>query len=180
MNVISIDPGIACTGLFTVIDDQRRSRSISTDGLDGDERLVGLWAQLNLVLADCGRFDIAFIEDYLYHSPGSLSARKSAEAGGVIRLALAQMKIPLVAVPIQTWKALTIGDLKKRTKAEQRAYQRAVEQMYGVTIEGPDAADAFLIYAAARLIYTRRMKRTATMLRLYEEIAAVVQKKGEP
>lgn len=145
MNAISVDPGIRSTGLFLFRDGKGRAQSILRADAGSWGHLVDLRGRL---LRYAKGIDVAFVEGYPYGLPAGQAAY-AIEAGGVAREVCAELGLPLVVVEIATWKALTIGNLPKSSKAQRELYLDTVETKYGRQFDTVDQADAYLIYRAA-------------------------------
>ena len=177
MKILSVDPGRSSAGI-AVIEPKRleafrfRTKKVKHEAL-GD---FLLWM---IEVVDRERPNLAFVEDYLYGIKRTSTLTQVAEVGGIARGVFASRGVPVIAVPVQTWKSLTIGNLPKGTKAKNDAYCASVESRYGMRFGSTDEADAFLIYQAMRSIWKNRGISGNTNRRLREELAAVLEKYGE-
>lgn len=171
MNVISIDPGIACTGFYVFLDGRGyHAAARRPKGRDNYAQLVAIREAVLLHGRWC---DFALVEDYPYGAEASVAA-SAIEAGGVVRAALAELGLPVIVIAIPTWKSLTIGHKPKGTVPEKAAYLDAVEQLYGVRPAGTDEADAFLIYRAALRIWQEGPSELSeAQVKIKESIAAI-------
>ena len=152
MNVISIDPGVERTGIYLFRNGQ--GSSISIERPHSAERWNHLAELRKAILQYTKGMDLALVEDYPYGLP-ALRAASAIEVGGVVRGTLTEMGVPIIVVGISTWKALTIGHMRKGTISEVKAYCRAVHKKYGHWFATADEADAFLIYVAVLRIQNR-------------------------
>ena len=151
MNVISIDPGMTSMGLYVYRSGSGYSICIRRE--ENQENYDHLPDVRRAILKYAKGADMALVEDYAYGLPAGRAA-SSIEAGGVVRATLAEMGIPIVTVPIPTWKALTIKHHRKNTVAEKKEYFRIVMEKYGREFTTTDEADAFCIYQAVLRIWS--------------------------
>ena len=163
MNIIAIDPSKKCTGVFLKIDGKEESLSI-THGIKVVQRdvLLNIYYMFTKLLKE-NEFGMGFIEGYWLVHPRGMTIEP--EIVGVIRLVFALAGIPLITVPIATWKSIVkIGVDKKKKPAE---YLRVINHRYMKQFELVDEADAYLIYIATRYIarHTKTMSKAATKVR---------------
>ena len=173
MNVLSVDPGTKSTGLYLFVDGVGTSVTLLRD--PRCDRYENLTVLRNQILGWGRKVNLAVVEDYPYSIPAGQAAY-AIEAGAVVREALAEQRIPIVVMPIETWKALTIGRMPKTSKAEKQRYVDQVQLQYGTRFEDVDAADAYLIYKALHSIWTGAARETDTTRRIREQVQVVIEK----
>ncbi|GAG89299.1 unnamed protein product, partial [marine sediment metagenome] len=108
MNIISIDPSKASTGVYIKTDIEVYKSTISTNGMSeniGYRHISGIIKSS----LDYYNIEVAFLEDYPYKLKESRSNTVMAEVKGIIKYALYSRNIPIILVPISTWKALCKG-----------------------------------------------------------------------
>ena len=102
MRVMGIDPSLSGTG---VAQHDGELRTIKTTAKMGDgERLLFLYTELAALSR--GGVEFAVLEDLPTHA---MSAGLTGRAQGIVRMVLAQRKIPYVAVPPATLKKFATG-----------------------------------------------------------------------
>lgn len=149
MNVISVDPGLECTGLYVFRNGEGTATSVRRGGRAGYDHLVELRKVVMLHARGC---HAALVEDYAYSRlPGG--GKSAMEAGATVRTALAEVGLPPILVNPAIWKARTIGNMPKDTVGEKVRYLETVRKAYGKAFDTTDEADAFLIYLAALVIW---------------------------
>jgi hypothetical protein len=117
---------------------------------------------------------LVLVEDYPYGIHSS-SLTQVAEAGGIVRAVFAAAGSQIIAVPISTWKAMTIKNQPKATGRDKLRYTALVEKKYGRPFSSTDEADAFLMYMAMRRVWTERKgKATDTVRRLRRELVSAL------
>lgn len=161
-NMLAIDPSLNGTGLcFMTEFDKLTGKPVLTTQhvvppkeIVGVERLAWLKGQfewiLNVTFAHCNCpgwfFDVRLVvlENYSYGSKAA-SAISLGEWGGILRLMLHELKIPVAFVPpsnLKQWLAGT-GKANKETMISQ-ATKRS-----GLDFTNSDEADAWALYAMA-------------------------------
>ncbi|MBE3088589.1 MAG: hypothetical protein IMZ71_05705 [Chloroflexi bacterium] len=170
MDIISVDPGLQHTGVFEIVEGKRRCWHIEQGKSSRYAHLSAIFRTLSKRCEEVA-FRIGFVEDYAYRDNKSVMF---AEIGGVIRAAMVGAGVPIVIMPIATWKSLTIGNKPKGTIQEGAAYVRRVNKLYGAESSTPDEADAFLIYYAAKMITERKTRLTDAAERLRENVMRVL------
>ena len=182
MNVIAIDPGPTTTGVYLFKQGKEQSLSILRQGGHYEYMVKLRGAVITLCYApardDSGvvTTDMAIVEDYPYGMPGDRAAH-AIEVGAVVREALTSVGVPIVAIPISTWKSITIGvkRVKRGSARIVREYLEAVQALYGRVFVTTDEADAFMMYEAALAIW-RGETRTAAAVRIRDRMEAIAAK----
>ena len=77
---------------------------------------------------------------------------EAAEIGGIIRACFASYKIPIIEMPISTWKSITGIKMKKASVQDKRDYINAVIEKFGMELDTTDEADAFLMFYSLAMI----------------------------
>lgn len=150
MRVLGLDLSLTCTGAAVIDLDVLTgeaqvvdTQAIRADKLRGNERLVHIRDAV-IEIAEAHRFpDLAALEGYSF---GSISlAHSIGELGGVVKVALHQVGVPLQTLPPATWRKQLLGRgnlAKDEIKLE--AFVR-----YGVRFDSTDVTEAFCIALAA-------------------------------
>jgi Holliday junction resolvasome RuvABC endonuclease subunit len=137
MNVISIDPGTKCIGVYAYVGLKGQSFTVRPKGLS--DLYVRLYNDTIWEAAD-----FAFIEDFAFSRNGQ-GQRAMAEYVGVIKLVMEMKNVEWITVPISTWKVYTGRGLPKK---KDQKYTDQVNEKYNKNFDTPDVADAFLIMTA--------------------------------
>lgn len=170
MNTIAIDPSKSSTGIFCKVNNVETSRLIKTKpGCSQGETLPYIYKKMCEIVS-ANQFDLGFIEMGTI-TVNPIGAVSLFEVSGVIRLACAQHNIPMITVPIPTWKSLTIGvrtDKKNKTR-----YLSLVKQKYGIEFKTTDQADAYMIYCAIKEISQHAGKLTDAQQKIYNQISEI-------
>ena len=170
VNVISVDPSMSSTGFFCF----RPGKGEEAFSFIRDSAWHPMEYMVRLrrfVQEVAGGMDMAIIEDY----PFGMAVQRAAatiEAGAVIREGLSSAGVPVVVMPIQVWRSLTIGKLKKSPKWK---YLFEIRAKYRRTFRTPDEADAFLMYEAARSCWIGKSS-SAACARVRHEIGECLSK----
>jgi hypothetical protein len=145
INIISIDPSLRSTGVFTCRSGKCESYSIQrkTDRM----QTLGYYIRRMNEIAKEG-WDLLIIEGYSMGSRSS-SVTVAAEVGGVIRACFAARSIPIIEIPPMTWKAITGIKLKKGSATEKREYLNACIEKFSFTFDTTDECDAFYMFWSA-------------------------------
>lgn len=172
MNIISIDFSKKNTGVFTKIEGQESSFSISNSYKTPQEDALKKIYEIIDSSLKCENFNLGLIEGYGFNPLNKSSIIPMSEIGGVIKLAFVINDIPIITVPIQTWKMLTIGNINKDKYPND--YLEAVDFKYKRLFSNTDEADAFLIYQAAKELSKKTSRLTASMVKIREQIKNVI------
>lgn len=120
LNIISIDPSKADTGFFIKGGGREYTGVIENPICCSTPQATNIIYNHFKKLLDLGngqQFDYGLIEDYAFNPKNKKSIIPLAEVGGVIRLVFYQSGIPLVVVPVQTWKSLmSVNQIDKQKK----------------------------------------------------------------
>jgi hypothetical protein len=145
MNIISVDFSKRCTGVYYRHYDGEGSFIITNKAkVTQGQALMTIYREVTNFLIQKKHFDIALIEKIF-------RGDTFIEICGVITLSLAQAGIPIVKIPVQTWKSVT-GFFRLDKKKNPAEYLTAVKEIYKHEFKTTDEADAFLIYQGAREI----------------------------
>jgi crossover junction endodeoxyribonuclease RuvC len=161
MRLIGLDPGLRSTGWGVIEAEGNRLRHIAngrvtSEGTELGERLLQLFEGLRAVIAEWQPDAAAVEETFVNKNPGS--TLKLGQARGVVILA------PVMAgVPVCEY---TPNHIKKSLVGAGHAAKEQVEAMVrrllpGVTINGPDAADALAV-AICHAHHSATTRRLAT------------------
>ena len=111
------------------------------------------------------------MEGYAYGSP---TVTKSAEVGGVIKMALSRHKInDILTIAPKSWKKHTIGTVKK---SPIKPYLKAVSDKYDLFFKNTDEADAYLMYQALKHIGITNWGLTDADLRIKDFLERMIKK----
>lgn len=177
MNVISIDPSKYSTGIFTKIDGQENSFVIlNKKGCSQEEALKNIYQVFTSILKK-EKYHFGLIEGYGFNfkSKNIRSVIPMSEVGGVIKLIFAQAEIPLITVPVQTWRTLTIGRINKKSKDN---YLAAISIKYGCNFSTTDESDAFLIYQAVKEMAKRTKRLTPGMIKIKKQLQKIIEERN--
>jgi len=176
MNSISIDFSEHCTGIYTSIEGKGASLSIKNKArISREEALKNIYISFKAILTNTA-FDFGFIEGYGFNKQFTKSMICMCEVAGVIKCIFALHNIPLIEIPIQTWKRLTIGkEINKRDFPNE--YLQAIKFRYEKEFSNTDEADAFLIYQAARIIGGTTKYMTPVVKKIKTKISKAIDSK---
>lgn len=173
LNVIAIDPSKSRTGIYISQPGQSLSvRNKPTETQEGAVKNVFLYFQHLLSEKD---IDLGVMEAYSINMKRPSGILATPEIVGVIRLAFVIHGIPLVNVPAMTWKAMTIGMVKKQKKASA-AYLDMVKLKYGKDFQNTDEADAFMIYEAVRIMFGGGTRLTTAAQIVKDNISDAIER----
>ena len=171
MNIISIDPSKKRTGIITRIDKKIMSMSIEhTKKQTQSEALVNIFNKFQTVLNDT-KFDMGLIEGYWLVNPRGMT--HEPEIVGVIKLVFALHEVPLIVIPIQTWKSIIGIKIDKKKKPGE--YFAAIKKKYGKEFSVVDEADAFLIYKVAEYIVHNTQVMSKAAMKVRNKIKEVIE-----
>ncbi len=143
MRTIAIDPSLRSLGLFYSEDGVFDSDVIQRT----EPNRIDVLARLCLKFAAEAKlgWDLCVIEAY---DPMAKGDQKyiQCEIGGLIRGIFAARKVPIIEVPIQTWKMVTGIRMKKGRTDYDSAYLNEVAKMFHYRFKTVDEADAFMLY----------------------------------
>jgi len=171
LRIISIDPSLISTGVYSFDRGHGQSFAIRTRGKDRADRLVGIHDGLTHHISQT-TYDIALVEDYAYSIKGSQSLTALGEVRGVVIMTLRQWAVPAVDLNIAIWKNFTIGGeleldgktkkkWNKKTRDGREAYLSRVHDLYGRTFKTTDEADAYMMFRATGRILLGAAKTKA-------------------
>jgi hypothetical protein len=146
LNFVIVDPSLRSSGVLTCRNGKIDTYAIQRkepDRLDVLGMMVKHFA--NLAAERDRTWDFLGIEDYAFSPRGAQAANTQAEIGGVVRACFAARGVPIIEIPIQTWKTVTGIRLPKGTAKEKRAYQNAVVEKYGIECDTVDEIDCYLM-----------------------------------
>ena len=126
---------------------------------------------LNEITAEGQKINFAVIEGYGINPINRRSMFILAEITGIIKLLLAKNNIPVITMPVQTWKKYCriVSDKKKVDY-----YVNEVEYRFGKKFNTTDEADAFMIYLALKEISEKTCALTKTDIRIKEELRKIL------
>jgi len=172
MNVISIDFAKYKTGVFTRIGGKEKTFTITMPRNSSQEDVLHILYGTFEAILDEDHFHFGLIEGYGFNPENKRSMVPMCEIAGVIKLAFIHAGVPIITMPIQTWKKLTIGRIDKKKVA---AYLRAVKVKYNREFSNTDEADAFLIYQAAKKICKMTKGLTSTMEKIKARLEQIIE-----
>jgi len=111
MRVVSVDPSLRSLGLFYMEDGEINSDVIQRTEKDRLEVLGRIC--LKFAREAALGWDLLIIEGYALGATNSNAITVQAEIGGLIRGIFTARKVPIIEVPIPTWKHVTKTKLKK-------------------------------------------------------------------
>lgn len=161
LNFIIVDPSLRSSGVLVCRDGKVQTYAIQKTETD---RLfiLGWYIRHFANLAIERKWDFLCIEDYAFSQQASRSVTIQAEVGGVIRSAFSTSQIPIIEMPIQTWKTVSGIRLPKSSAKDKREYKNAVIEKYGVELDTLDETDAYLMLITlskiSRGVYDQKSK----------------------
>lgn len=156
MRVISCDPSLRSLGLFFMEDGEINSNVIQRTEKDRLEVLGRIC--LKFAREAALNWDLLVIEGYALGATNSNAITVQAEIGGLIRGIFTARKVPIIEVPIPTWKHVTKTTLKKGNAMATSEYLNEGVRKFGIRFKTTDELDAFLIYETVRLCGVRTWK----------------------
>ena len=156
LNFVVVDPSLRSSGVLVC-----RDGKISTYAIQRKtSRIVTLgWYLCHFAkLAKERSWDFLTIEDYSFSSQ-SRSVTVAAEIGGIIRACFASYNVPVLEMPIQTWKSITGIKLKKASVTDKREYINAVIEKFGMELDTTDECDAYLMFYSIAMISRGEVKK---------------------
>lgn len=148
---VIVDPSLRSSGVL--IYDQGEIATYAIQRIEPRIDVLGWYVKHFAALAKKTTWDFLCIEDYSFSSQ-SRSITIQAEIGGIIRACFSAYHIPIIEMPIQTWKAITGIRLAKNTLANKSDYINAVQKKTGYMADTTDEADTYLMYYSLKKIYS--------------------------
>lgn len=166
MNIISIDFSKISTGVYTNINGKEASFAIKIkSSVKLPDAMCIIYNEFTKILDD-NNYDFGLIE-WIYRGTSLL------KISGVICLAFAQHKIPLVEIPAMTWKSV-LGICKLDKKHDPDKYMSFVETKYGKVFDTTDEADAYMSYQAVKQICKETKVITSAAAKIREQIKKII------
>jgi hypothetical protein len=156
ISFIIIDPSLRSTGVLVCREGKIKTYAIQKESKPYDVLAYYVWHFSNL--AKERHWDFITIEGYDPIAKGT-QAYIQHEVGGCIRAAFAAYKIPIIVMPISTWKAICSFRMSKKTQQNKREYRNAVLERFGYEIDTDDECDCLIMMIAIAYI-TRGIKKT--------------------
>lgn len=169
MNIISIDPSKANTGIYIKTNKDEYFCTISTKKQKTEAEKYKMIYETFYYNCKTHGIKMAFIEDYAYS--GHRSMTSLAEVKGIILLALYNNNIPVIKVAPSTWQALCKLDLP-RTKNKE--YVNQVNQFYKKDFKTSDECDAYMMLVSMCYIWKGAVK-TDSHLKLQKKMKGIGQ-----
>ncbi|ADX42584.1 hypothetical protein [Tetrasphaera phage TJE1] len=144
MRIISLDPSLRSFGIFYNEDGEVNSEVIQREEKDRMDVLG--WFCLKFAKEARLGWDLLIVESYAFGSANSRSITVQAEIGGLVRGLFSAYGVPIIEVPIGTWKSVTGISMKKGTPMHESDYLNAIVTKFGVRFKTVDEADAYLLY----------------------------------
>lgn len=156
MRIISVDPSLRSLGIF-----YQENGEINSDVIQRTEK-----DRLDVLGRICLKFakesalgwDLLIVEGYSLGATNSNAVTVQAEVGGLIRGLFTARKVPIIEVPIPTWKHVTKTTLKKGNAMATSDYLNEVIRKFGIKFKTTDEADAYMLYETVRLCGIRTWK----------------------
>ena len=148
MRIISIDPSLRSLGMFFMEDGDFNSNVIQRTEKDRLEVLKRFC--LKFAREAALGWDLLIIEMYAFGASNSRSITVAAEIGGLIRGIFAARGVPIIEVPIGTWKSVTGISMKKGTPMADSDYLNAIATKYKIRFKTVDEGDAYLLYQTVK------------------------------
>jgi len=156
VKVVAIDPSLRSLGMFFMEDGDYNSDVIQRTEKDRLEVLGRICLKFTREAAL--DWDLLIIEGYALGATNSNAITVQAEIGGLIRGLFTARKVPIIEVPIPTWKHVTKTNLKKGNALATSDYLNEVVRKFGIRLKTTDEADAFMLYETVRLCGVRTWK----------------------
>jgi hypothetical protein len=161
VKAISLDPSLRSLGIFTCEDGVWFSEAIQRK----EENRIDVLGRFCLKFARISAegWDLMIIEQYAFMARekfvdrsgqvrgGSSSLTGLAEVGGLLRGLFNARKVPIIEVPIGTWKMVTGISMKKGRADYESDYLNEVTKKFGARFKTTDEADAFLLYQCVKI-----------------------------
>ncbi len=156
MNVLSIDPSLRFTGLYSVAEGKTSTFVFSPKQRD---RMAALSEILSyFITVSRSPWDLMVLEDYAAGAKGD-QAKVQGEVGGIIRACFTARNIPVIEVPIMTWKSVTGISIKRGTTMPDSDYLNMISKKYQKRFKTTHEGDAFLIYECVKACAARLLKQ---------------------
>lgn len=169
MNIISIDFSKISTGVYTNINGKESSFAIKIkSSVKLPDVICIIYNEFTKILDD-NSYDYGLIE-WIYRGTSLL------KISGVICLAFAQHKIPLVEIPTMTWKSV-LGICRLDKKHGHDKYMLFVKTKYGKVFETTDEADAYMMYQVVKQICKETKVITPAATKIREQIKKIMLNK---
>jgi hypothetical protein len=151
LNIAFVDPSLRSSGVFIIRHGKIESYALQWSLKEYPDRLrvLAKYAIHFTKLCKGTAFDLLVIEDYQPGSKGT-QARVAGEVGGVIRAIFAAHQVPVIEIPIMTWKGLLKFNLPKTSVSDKSEYINECLKRYGVRFQTVDEVDAFLFFQALK------------------------------
>ena len=144
LNFVIVDPSLRSSGVLVCRDGKVSTYAIQKT--ETDRLFILGWLIRHFAnLAIERKWDFLCIEDYAFSQTSSRSVTVQSEVGGVIRSAFATNGIPIIEIPISTWKMISGIRLPKASAKDKREYKNAVIEKYHVELDTIDETDAYLM-----------------------------------
>ena len=150
-NFVIVDPSLRSSGVFIHNGINTSHYAIQTPKKVDRLEILGKYKKHFTELVESNNWDFLCVEDYSFGSHGN-AVTTQAEVGGIIRGCFAAEGVPIIEMPIQTWKAVTGVRLKKGTKKDNKIYTETIIKSYGVNFDTTDECDAYLMYITLKTI----------------------------
>jgi Holliday junction resolvasome RuvABC endonuclease subunit len=178
ISIISIDPSKRSTGIYIKTEEEEYFKTFSLPS--GFVYYSPIFEYYKNIINEY-KIDLGIIEDYRFNMSATTSLTILAEIAGIIKYTFESFNIPLIIMPIQTWKKYSIERGKrlfKVTKKDKAEYIDYVKEKYNKIVETPDQADAYMIYFALKQIVEKKENLTDTDKRIREQIKQIIKEKA--
>jgi Holliday junction resolvasome RuvABC endonuclease subunit len=173
MNIISIDPSKSSTGIYKTFKGAFQSYCIKNKQKVSQADALKVIADKLVEEFRAVNYTFGMIEGYGINSKNKYSITVIPEIVGVIRLMFRLYDIPLITVPVQTWKRIT--GIKVDKKKFKGKYLEVVNRKYNMDFSTTDEADAFLIYTTVREICKKTKRLTDSEIKIRTAFADVLK-----
>jgi Holliday junction resolvasome RuvABC endonuclease subunit len=174
VNIIAIDFSKVRTGIFIKNEGVESASSITNKAWAKQETvLVKLYNEFTSILNN-KKIDIGFIEGYAFNPKNRSGMIPMSEYGGIIKLVFALAGIPLVVIPVQTWKSIIKIKMNKNKNPDK--YLKIIADKFGREFQNIDEADAFLIYKTARLIAKGGFRLSESAVKIRKNLKKIIDK----
>lgn len=145
MRILGLDLALRSTG-YVLLDEDHVAwfGTVGSDNEEGRLEMFDKWIREQL---RDKRFQAVAIEGYSYGSPqGATRAFGIGELGGVVKLAVNQMRVPLHIIAANTWKKVLCG----KGGVKKDVVRLELFKRYGVEFASQDTLEAWAVAMCLR------------------------------
>lgn len=168
---VGIDQSLTNTGIFTLISSSDPHYIAIKPAFDGDKigRLASIRSMVQMRLMS-ERPDLVIMEDYAYAIGDSSRSCSLGELGGVIRLVVYDLKLPLLIVNPSQLKKFASG----KSQIDKPHVMLQVYKRYGLEPIDDNHADAYVLARIGQAYLDDKWAEAA----FEKEVIAILRQKG--